>query len=445
MPEIKCPKCGEVFSVDESMYAEIVSQVRTSEFEGELNRRFLEFQKQKDVELKLAREEEKNSQTDIINALKATIEKMKADAALKEAEERNTIDNLHNQYGKDLAIKMQDKENEKNTLKQRIKDLENELSLAKQNTTNEVNKAVSDKDKVISELNNKITLQEKEAILNEQSLKDKYQGELKAKDEQIAFYKDLKAKQSTKMLGETLEQHCENSFNQVRMTSYPHAYFEKDNEVVEGTKGDYIFRDYTEEGAELISIMFEMKNEADDTESKHKNSDFFKKLDEDRKKKNCEYAVLVSTLEPDNDYYNDGIVDVSYRYPKMFVIRPQFFLAFIGLLYNAAKASVDYKNQLEIVKNQNIDITNFEDKLADFQDKFGRNYDLANKHFKTVIDEIDKTIAHLGKVREALVGTDNNLRLANDKLQDLSIKKLTKGNPTMIAMFDEAKKNKDED
>ena len=437
---IKCPKCGEVFSVDESTYAEILSQVKNNEFQKELEERIRQLKEQNDIELKLVKEQEKNNQADLINSLKKQIEKLENDAKLKDLEVKNQIDKIHDGYGKDLSDKMHDQEMEKEKLKQTIASLKVEIESEKKNTLNEVNKAISDKDKKIADLNSELALKEKEYVLKEQNLKDKYQEELKGKDEQIAFYKDLKAKSSTKMLGETLEQHCENSFNQVRMISYPTAYFEKDNEVVEGTKGDYIFRDTTDEGAELISIMFEMKNEADETATKHKNESFFDKLDKDRKKKNCEYAVLVSTLEPDSEYYNAGIVDVSYKYPKMFVVRPQNFLAIIGLLYNAAKEAASYKNELAIVKAQNYDISKFEDKLLDFQDKFGRNYGLANEKFTKAIEEIDKSITYLTKVKEDLLGADRNLRLANDKLQDLSIKKLTKDNPTMIEKFNEVKK-----
>lgn len=440
MAEIKCPKCGEVFSVDESMYAEILAQVKNNEFDKELERRIQEIEKQNKTQLELIKEQAKNSQEKTINDLKAEVERLKSDAALKEAEKKNEIDRIHDGYGKDLLVKMSEQEKEKEKLRQDIKLLQNDLARAKIDTENAVNKAISDKEKEILELNNNIASKEKEFVLKEQNLKDKYKEDMKMKDEQIAFYKDLKSKSSTKMLGETLEQHCENSFNQVRMVSYPNAYFEKDNDVVEGTKGDYVFREMLDDDTELVSIMFEMKNEADETATKHKNEDFFKKLDDDRRKKKCEYAVLVSTLEPDSDFYNAGIVDVSYRYPKMFVVRPQNFLAIIGLLYNAARDAANYKNELAIVKAQNYDVSRFEEKLLDFQDKFGKNYGLANDKFNKAIEEIDKTIDHLMKVKEGLVGADRNLRLANDKLQDLSIKKLTHGNPTMQAMFKDNKK-----
>ncbi|MBE6133963.1 MAG: DUF2130 domain-containing protein [Erysipelotrichaceae bacterium] len=444
MAKIKCPKCGEVFSVDDSTYDEILSQVKNNEFEKELSRRVEEIEKQNKTQLELVKEQTKNSQEKTINELKEKIQNLESDIKLKDIEKKNEIDKLNEGYGKDLLIKMNDQEREKDRLKEDIARLKSEIVLLKQSIEGEINKAVNEKEKVILELNNDIASKEKEYVLKEQSLKDKYKEDMKMKDEQIAFYKDLKAKSSTKLLGETLEQHCLNSFNSIRMTSYPNAYFEKDNDVVEGTKGDFVFRDKTDEGAELISIMFEMKNEADETATKHKNEDFYKKLDEDRKKKGCEYAVLVSTLEPDNDYFNAGIVDVSYRYPKMYVVRPQCFLPIISLLYNAAKQSAGYKNELMIVKNQNLDITHFEDKLIDFQERFGKNYSAATDRFNKAIEEIDKTIDHLNKVKEGLLGADRNLRLANDKLQDLSVKKLTHGNPTMKELFEKAKKEKEE-
>ena len=298
---------------------------------------------------------------------------------------------------------------------------------------------INSKDQEIVSLNNKIDLNKKEAEIKQNNLIEQQRLELKAKDEQIAYYKDMKLKLSTKLVGESLEQHCQNAFNSIRMTAFPHAYFEKDNDSSSGEKGDFIFKEYTEEGAELISIMFEMKNENDETATKHKNEDFFAKLDKDRKTKNCEYAILVSMLEPESELYNAGIVDVSYKYPKMYVVRPQCFIPIITLLRNASLNASKYKNELMIARNQSIDVTNFENSLLDFQDKFNKNYNLASQRFNSAIEEIDKTIDHLNKVKEGLLGADRNLRLANDKAQDLSIKKLTRNNPTMKEAFDKAK------
>jgi hypothetical protein len=301
-------------------------------------------------------------------------------------------------------------------------------------------------------LENELTTAQALKVMELQSLKDNYNlkldetikakdAELKAKDELIERYKDMKARLSTKLLGETLEQHCENEFNKIRMTAFPQAYFQKDNDTSDGTKGDYVFREMDTEGNEIVSIMFEMKNEADDTVNRKKNDDFLKKLDDDRKKKNCEYAVLVTMLEADNDFYNSGIVDVSYRYPKMYVIRPQFFIPIITLLRNAALNSLKYKAELAQVKNQNLDITNFENSLNDFKEGFGRNYRLASEKFKTAIDEIDKTITHLTKVKDNLLSSENNLRLANNKAEEITVKKLTAGNPTMAQKFKDLNKD----
>ena len=415
MSEIKCPKCGEVFTVDKSAYADIIAQIRNQEFEKELKARLDAINSKKDAEVALNLEKSKREQENTIRELKERIAHLEAENKLKDKDALNEKTILESKY-------------------------RHELEMMKKDSERLVEQAVHEKDDQIAKLNGQLLLKEKEFALEEKNIKDQHAFEIKQKESEIAFYKDLKAKASTKLLGETLEQHCLNSFNQVRMISYPHAYFEKDNEVVGGTKGDFIFRDHTEQGSEFISIMFEMKNEADETATKHKNEDFFKKLDEDRNKKNCEYAVLVSLLEPESELYNSGIVDVSYRYPKMYVIRPQFFLPLISLLYNANKNAAEYKNQLEIIKNQNLDITKFEDRLLEFQDKFSKNYITASNKFNDAIAEIDKTIDHLNKVKEGLLGADRNLRLANDKAQDLSIRKLTHNNPTMKEKFDELKK-----
>ena len=332
------------------------------------------------------------------------------------------------------------KEKEITELKNKISNNSLEKELAVKNEQAKSVEVVNKKDARIKELEFELSSKNKENELEKKTLEEKFNGKLAEKEAQISYYKDLKMKASTKLIGETLEQHCQNSFNQIRMAAFPNAYFEKDNDTsISGSKGDYIFREKTSEGAELVSIMFEMKNEADTTATKHKNEDFFKELDKDRNEKKCEYAVLVSMLEADNEFYNNGIVDVSYRYPKMYVIRPQFFIPIISLLRNANLRSIETKNELEAIKNQNLDITHFEEKLLDFQDKFSKNYILAKNKFDSAIDEIDKTITHLTKVKEALLSSENNLRLANDKAQDLSIRKLTYNNPTMKEKFDELK------
>ena len=390
MNEIKCPKCGEVFQVDESGYAAILKQVHDSEFDNELCKRLKEHDKANENAVELA-------------VAKANTEKEKKIADLE----------------------------------RKISELKGEIELNKTKSESAVDRAVQEKDKEIMKLQNDLELEQNKWQLKEKNLIEANTAELKRKDEEIAYYKDLKARQSTKMIGETLEQHCEMQFNSIRMAAFPNAYFEKDNDARTGSKGDFIFREADPNGVEFISIMFEMKNEMDETATKHKNEDFFKELDKDRKEKGCEYAVLVSLLEKDNELYNNGIVDVSYKYDKMFVIRPQFFLPLISILRNAALNSLQYRQELAMVKAQNVDVTNFEDKLLDFQDKFSKNYGLASAKFQTAIDEIDKTIDHLQKVKDNLIGSERQLRLANDKAQDLSIKKLTKGNPTMQAKFAE--------
>ena len=325
-----------------------------------------------------------------------------------------------------------------------ISRLKAQLELNKTNTDLAIMNAVQDKDIRINTLQSELTLKNSEWELKEKSLLDKHADELRLREEQIAYYKDFKAKQSTKMIGESLERHCENEFNKIRATAFQNAYFEKDNDARTGSKGDYIYREYSDTGVEFISIMFEMKNEMDTTATKHKNEDFFKELDKDRKEKNCEYAVLVSMLESDNDFYNSGIVDVSYKYPKMYVVRPQFFIPIITVLRNAALNSLQYRAELEVIRNQNIDITHFEEDINDFKDKFSRNFRLASEKFRKAIDEIDKTIDHLQKTKEALLSSENNLRLANNKAEDLTIKRLTRGNPTMAEKFAQLKKDNDD-
>ena len=422
MKELKCPNCGNMFTVDEADYASIVSQVRNAEFEEELNRRLGEMMGRQDAEQKVK------------------------DAVAREAFNKRLSD-------KEKAIL--EKEQEISRLKANIKGMEdksrleienavmlarNEMSASLNRKNEELSALRSSKDLEIAELKNRNTLARSEAELQKTAIRDEYEAKLKLAQEQVDYYKDMKLKMSTKMVGETLEAHCSNIFNGQMRPMFPSAYFEKDNDASGGSKGDFIFRDYDGD-TEYISIMFEMKNELDETATKHKNEDFFKKLDADRNAKGCEYAVLVSLLEPENELYNNGIVDVSYRYPKMYVIRPQFFMPIITLLANAAKKSIEYKRELAIARSQSIDITDFENRLLDFKDKFGRNYRLASEKFQTAIDQIDKSIAALQKTKEALLGSENNLRLANDKAEDLTIRKLTYKNPTMKAMFDQARQD----
>ena len=380
MQEIKCPNCGEVFQVDETVYDKIVKQVRDREFDRELERR---------EELLASKNE-------------LEIEKLNAKLSAASTEKKLAVNQANSEKERELA----------------------------------------EKDILISKLKGEIASKDNENKLKTQALKEQYEEKIKLKDEQIEYYRDFKAKQSTKMVGESLEQHCDYEFNKIRASAFPNAYFEKDNDARSGSKGDFIFRDMDENGTEFISIMFEMKNETDTTSTKKKNEDFFKELDKDRREKNCEYAVLVSLLEIDNELYNTGIVDVSYKYPKMYVVRPQFFIPIITLLRNAAMKSLEYRQELETIRHQNIDISNFEEKMNLFKEGFSRNYRLASDKFQTAIDEIDKSISHLQKIKDALISSENNLRLANDKAEDLTIKKLTRGNPTMKALFDAQSKEK---
>lgn len=426
MPEIKCPKCGEIFTVDESGYAAIAGQVRNAEFHKELQERQLQLSREKETELALLQTRAEMEKETALGKLTAEINRLKAQlsAAGKDSE-----------LEKERALAALRQENER--LKAEIRAGEQKQNLAVANAVNAQKDALNEKEKQILLLNSKLQEAEKDSRLQAQSLKENFAVELRAKDTEIAFYKDLKARLSTKMIGETLEQHCENEFNRLRATAFPNAYFEKDNDARSGSKGDYIFRERTEDGVEFVSVMFEMKNEMETTASKHKNEDFFKELDKDRREKDCEYAVLVSLLEADSELYNTGIVDVSYKYPKMYVIRPQFFIPIITLLRNAALNSVAYRRQLTEYKNQNIDVSRFEAEMNDFKNKFGRNYQLASDHFRKVVDEIDKTINHLQKTKDELLATANNLRLANDKANDLTIKRLTRNNPTMAQKFAE--------
>ena len=393
MPEIKCPKCGEVFQVDKSGYAEILAQVRTAEFDREISEKERSLKSEREQAVKQARLEE-------------------------EVRAKDTL---------------ADKDREILELRHQLESLKTQQKLA-------VREAVSEIERERDSLNSELEIQKQKHINEENTLKEKYEMQLNLKEEEVQRYKDFKLRLSTKMVGESLEQHCENEFNRLRMTAFPTAYFEKDNDDSKGSKGDYIFREFDADGNEIISIMFEMKNEQDSTSTKKKNEDFFKKLDKDRNTKNCEYAVLVSMLEPESELYNNGIVDVSYQYTKMYVIRPQFFIPIITLLRNAAMNSMEYKRELAIIKNQEIDITNFEENMETFKNGFSRNFRLASDKFQKAIEEIDNTIDHLQKTKNALLSSENNLRLANDKAQDLTIKKLTHGNPTMKAKFDDLKK-----
>ena len=464
MQEIKCPKCGEVFVVDESGYANIVKQVRDKEFAKELKKREEELKEAQQKDLDLVRLEQKNQLDKALSAKDSELSEK--DKKIQELEACIKNNDISRNLAVSEAVNAKEKEisqknDEINALKADYiaKNMEQDKEIAKlqaqlANGENEKNMAVSEarqlKDKELAEKNTEIirlkdqlSNKDTEKQLGEESLKREYEAklkhkdeQLKEKDEQIDYYKDFKARQSTKMVGESLEQHCLTQFNSLRMTAFPTAYFEKDNDAKSGSKGDFIFRESVE-GTEFISIMFEMKNEMDETATKHKNEDFFKELDKDRREKKCEYAVLVSLLEMDNELYNNGIVDVSYRYEKMYVIRPQFFIPMITLLRNAALNSLKYRQELEAAKNQQLDIANFEENMNAFKQGFGRNYEIASKKFKTAIDEIDKTITHLQKTKDALLSSENQLRLANNKAEDLSIKKLTKNAPSVRKMFEE--------
>ena len=429
MNEIKCPNCGTIFKIDETEYDSIVKQIRDKEFEKEISLREQEHTKDKESAIKLAEAHLREELTKQVTERDLEITNLKNELKTKEEQ---TQSKLEQEYKDELNKKDLEKKKKKNKIK--LQESKNEL---------EIQKAITEKDKKISDLNSELVVKSKEFELKQNSIKDSYESKLKDKDEQIAYYRDFKAKQSTKMIGESLEQHCSIEFNRLRPL-FKNAYFDKDNDARTGSKGDFIFRDYDDEGNEIVSIMFEMKNEADTTATKHKNEDFFKELDKDRKEKKCEYAVLVTLLEADNDYYNDGIVDVSHLYDKMYVIRPQFFIPLITLIRNLANKSLEYKKELEIIKNQNIDITHFEENINAFKEGFGRNYRLASERFAKAIEEIDKTIDHLQKTKEHLLKTDDNLRLANNKAEDLSIKKLAHNNPTVTKMFEELKSKQEE-
>ena len=438
MNEIKCPKCGTVFQIDEQDYESIVKQVRDHTFEEELNERKAQFQRELESAVKLAKADTEKKLLEQVNQLKMANANLETRIQSSEEEKKQAVQLTKAAVEKEYTSKISELTLSKTKLENdlKLKDTENKLA---------VEQAISAKDKTIDSLSNELSLKEKEFQLKETSMKESYESKLKYKDEQIAYYKDFKARQSTKMIGESLEQHCSTEFNKLR-SLFKNCYFEKDNDAKTGSKGDFIFRAYAddEHTSEIVSIMFEMKNEADQTATKHKNEDFFKELDKDRREKKCEYAVLVSLLELDNEYYNVGIVDVSYQYEKMYVIRPQFFIPLITLIKDLASKSLEYKNELELVRSQNIDITHFEQNINTFKDSFSRNYRLASERFAKAIEEIDKTIDHLQKTKEHLLKTEDNLRLANNKAQDLTIKKLTHKNPTMAKMFDDLKKNADD-
>ena len=448
MRELKCPKCGNVFSVDEADYASIVSQVKGAEFDAEVNRRLAELHHQQQVEEQArAATQEKAHQSELFKKDQAISAKDSEIAQLKEQ-----LSAMGDRQKLAVGTAVADKDKEIAALKATIDQNAQALEIAVLKERQQAKEAAQAKDAEIAELRSQAKLAASEASLREKSLQTEYEGKLqvvkseaesrlRVAEDEVQRLKDFKTRLSTKMVGESLEAHCSTVFESELRVLLPNAYFEKDNDASGGSKGDFIFRDY-EDDMEYVSIMFEMKNEMDETATKHKNEDFFKKLDADRTAKGCEYAVLVSLLEPESELYNSGIVDVSHRYPKMYVIRPQFFKAIITLLVNAAKKSVEYKRQLAIARSQSIDVTNFEGQLEAFKDAFGRNYRLASEKFKTAIDEIDKSIAHLQKIKDALIGSENNLRLANDKADNLTIKRLTRGNPTMKAKFDEARQSR---
>ena len=430
MHDIICPHCGKAFKIDEAGYADILKQVRDETFEQQLHER-----------LALA-EKDKRSAVELATA-KAASESQRA-AAAKDAEIQGLRARLDaGEVARKLAVAeaLSAVEKQRDLLQQQLEqaklDQQSAARLAEALRANELQQAAAAKDAEIARLKDGLERAALEKQLAEKSLRDKYDTQIKDRDDAIERLRDMKARLSTKMVGETLEQHCETEFNRIRATAFARAYFEKDNDARSGSKGDYIFRESDENGTEIVSIMFEMKNESDGTATKKSNEDFLKELDRDRTEKGCEYAVLVSLLEPDSELYNGGIVDVFHRYPKMYVVRPQFFIPIITLLRNAAMNSLKYKSELALVKAQNVDITNFENELETFKTAFAKNYDLATRRFQTAIDEIDKSIDHLQKTKEALLGTDRNLRLANDKAQDVTIKKLTRGNPTMAAKFAE--------
>ena len=505
MNEIICPKCKTAFTIDEAGYADILKQVRDTAFDEQLQEQMQQAKRESQKALELAEskaaqklQKTQSEKDSVIQELQGKLESEQSskDLAVSEAlrqvekekdeltarldkakleqqkaleleeansrtelqkatsekdaeiaELRNQLDSIELEKKHELEEALGSVKQERDLLKNSLEKIqiekESDAKLSKEQLKSEIQKITAAKDSEIADLRSSLETEKLKGEVESTSLRERYEIQLKDRDEQIERLRDLKAKLSTKMVGETLEQHCQIEFNKLRSTAFANAYFEKDNDARTGSKGDFIFRDKDDSGTEIVSIMFEMKNESDTTSTKHKNDDFLKELDKDRKEKKCEYAILVSLLEPDNELYNEGIVDVSYRYPKMYVIRPQFFIPIITLLRDAAKNSLQYKTELEEVRAQNIDITHFEDELNSFKDAFGRNYELASKKFQTAVDEIDKSITHLNKIKEALLGSENQLRLANNKAQDVSIRRLTRGNETMKTKFAEVKEVQD--
>lgn len=460
MKNLICPNCGKPFSIDDADYAQLLSQVKNDEFKAEVDSRVSELrslwlQEQEAASLKAENAhqqalnvqekklQEREAEIQTLKERLSSVEQIKA-AELKQAvSEKETamqqkLSAAEQKLQKQLSDTEQKMQQQLSEALQKIRDLEAAQRVAVLEAQQKAEASLREKETELMKLRNDQQLAASQALMREQNIKEQYEQKLKLSEEQVAYYKDLKTRMSTKMVGETLEIHCSTLFNQNLRPLMPSAYFEKDNDASGGSKGDFIFRDSVD-GQEYVSIMFEMKNEMDETASKHKNEDFFAKLDKDRREKGCEYAVLVSMLEPDSELYNGGIVDVSYKYEKMYVIRPQFFIPLITMLVQANKKTIELQHQLAVAKSQSIDVTNFENELEDFKDKFGRNYRLASDKFKTAIEEIDKSITHLQKIREALVGSENNLRLANDKAEALTIKKLTRGNPTMKEKFEQAR------
>ncbi len=437
MNEIKCPHCGEVFTVDEAGYAAIVAQVRNQQFDEEVRAREEALHRQLEAQQKAALIDADAKRQEELAAKDQEITCLKEQAKATDAEKKHAVDTAVQQQQTELLKMQAQYERELAAKKQEIVRLQEQAKVADNEKKHAVDTAVQEQQEKIIRLESELRHEKDDRAAHDRDVADQHRRDLALKDEVIAQYKDFKARQSTKMVGESLEQHCLIEFDKIRMTAFPRAYFEKDNDARTGSKGDFIYRESSEDGIEFISIMFEMKNEMDTTATKHRNEDFFKELDKDRQEKKCEYAVLVTMLEADNELYNTGIVDVSYRYPKMYVIRPQFFIPMITILRNAALNSVEYQRQLAEVREQNIDVTHFEAAMLAFKEGFSYNYNQASKRFEEAINEIDKAMDHLEKIKKALLASDRQLRLANDKAEDLSIKKLTKGNPTMRAKFEE--------
>lgn len=435
MKELICPNCQKAFTVDEADYAFIVNQVKNREFNAEVERRMAELNDRHKANEQLNTAKAEKIHQNELNKKDLTISEKEAAIARLQTQ----LQNIEEKKSSELTLAIANKDKEIAHLQSIIKENDSKIKIAVMEEQRKSQENIQGKNAEIAQLKANAELDKQKAAIHEKNIKEQYELKLKTAQEQVDYYKDLKTRMSTKMIGETLEIHCSTQFNQMMRPMMPLAYFEKDNDASSGSKGDFIFRDFAADGTEYVSIMFEMKNEADETATKHKNEDFFKKLDADRRAKKCEFAVLVSLLEPDNELYNGGIVDVSYRYDKMYVIRPQFFLPIISLLVQTSKKSLEYKQQLAIAQSQSIDVTNFENQLLDFKEKFANNYRLASEKFHKAIEEIDKSIDHLQKIKAALLGSENNLRLANDKAEALSIKKLTRNNPTMKAKFDEAR------